>query len=78
MGKFKVVDALGREQIVEASSMAAVTSKIERTGKRNVFGVERLDRAGNPQFFLDRAGQSGLWPISAKAAGVELAMGGFE
>ena len=78
MGEFRVVDALGREQIVEASSMAAVTSKIERTGKRNVYGVECLDRPEKFQFFLDRGGQSALWPISVKAAGVELAMGGFE
>lgn len=74
MSKFTVTDALGRVSKVEASSIDAATSKIDRTGKRNLFGIEG---GGKSRFFLDR-GTGVLWQISARAAANELAMGGFE
>lgn len=72
--KFTVLDALGHNQIVEASSIYAATSQINRTGERNLFCI---DGGGKTRFYLDRGGAT-LWPISARAAQVELAMGGFE
>lgn len=71
---FKVSDALGRAQEIEAPTMAAAISAISRTGKRNLFGVERGDQS---KFLLDR-GSGPLWPISARAAQMELGMGGFK
>jgi hypothetical protein len=74
MLKFQVTDALNRQQTIHAQSIDEAVKQIERTGKRNVFGVEgpRSDK-----FYLDR-GTGPLWPISVQAAAVELNMGGFK
>ena len=72
--KFTVTDAHGNSQTIEASSIDAATAFIERTGKRNLFGVEG---AGKSKFFLDR-GHGILWPIGARTAALELQMGDFE
>lgn len=74
--KFQINPASGQSYVVEASSLDAVTSQIKRNGKRNLFGVERVDGAGKAKFFLDR-GTGPLWPISVRSAHVELGMGGF-
>lgn len=74
MTRFTVTDAFGGSTVVEASTIDAATSKIDRTGKRNLFGIEG---GGKTRFFLDR-GPGDLWQISARAAANELAMGGFE
>ncbi len=75
MKKFKVVDALCREQLVQAARAADVPDRIHRTGKRNVFGVTG-PRGGSPKFYLDR-GTGPLYPVSAGTAAMELSMGGF-
>jgi len=74
MSKFIITDAFGRVSKVGASTIDAATCKIERTGKRNLFGIEG---GGKARFFLDR-GAGVLWQISARTAANELAMGGFE
>lgn len=73
MPKFRVTDALNREQQITADCREEAVKQIDRTGRRNVFGVS-TSRADH--FYLDR-GTGPLWPISVQAASVELAMGGF-
>lgn len=76
MPMFTINPAASASYEVEARSIDAAKECIVRTGKRNVFGVERSDRTGRAKFYLDR-GTGPLWPISVTAASVELSMGGF-
>jgi hypothetical protein len=73
--RFKITDAHGHTQEIEASGWDGVTTHVKRHGKRNVYGIE--GPGGKMRFYLCRNGET-LWPISLKAAAVELAMGGFE
>ena len=77
MTAYKIWDALGREQRLEAVNYADAAEKVIRTGRRNLYGIENLSRRNSARFYLDR-GTGPLWPISVSAAAVELAMGGFK
>lgn len=73
---FVIRPADGMEYTVEAASIEQAAAMIARSGRRNLFGIERCDGKGDARFYLDR-GTGPLWPLGLRAAANELAISGF-